>query len=114
MAITDPVGIKFANERIRPAADIGARGYSLAGGILGIWQAQDMASRVPNDPLNIVQDGSPDDGRTPISGEDVHAIIEFLTAYKALLETNASNGKRHIDNILKVSVNPTPQMPIGV
>lgn len=114
MPINDPVAVKFSNERVRVSADTLARGYSQAGGILGIWLNQDLATRIPNDPLNIIEDGSPADGRTPISGEDANMIMEALTAFKNLLEQNASNGKRHIDNILKVAVNPTPQAPVGV
>ncbi len=114
MPINDPVAVKFSNERIRVSADTLARGYSQAGGILGIWQNQGIGTRIPNDAANIIEDGSPADGRTPISGEDANAIIESLSAFKALLEQTASNGKRHIDNIMKVAVNPTPQAPIGI
>ena len=105
MAITDPVAIRFANERIRRAADALCRNITEAKGILQQWTVQGMASRFPDDGTQL-SDGSPADGRPPATGADVHRLIEALQAIVAAAESQASNGQTHGANALKIAPNP--------
>lgn len=102
MAVTDVEAVKFANERVRVAADKLAQAYYFAKLVRDEWFANDMASLFPGGG-GIVVDGSASDGRHPVTAEQVTNLItrcdELLTDYQA-----TSNAK--LNTILQVSVNP--------
>ena len=114
MAVTDKRAIDFSNQWLRTAADVLARGYSSGSGILSMWQIQQVAALIADDAAELLADGSPDDGRPPMSGADAHLVIEALQAFKAAFDATASNGQSHITNILRVSPNPTPRIQVNI
>ena len=105
MAVTDPVAIRFANERVRRAAEALYRNIAEAKGIIQQWLVQGMASRFPDDGTQLA-DGSPGDGRPPATGADVHRLIEALQAIVTAADAQASNGQTHAANALKIAPNP--------
>ena len=114
MAITDPVAIKFCNEKIRPAANLLAQLDTFAGAILNEWTALGGTALVPNTSA-VVQDGAaPDgltsaggDGRPVITGAKVNNIINRLTALRATASNSGlamgATGVR--DTVLQVANN---------
>jgi hypothetical protein len=100
--ITDKSAIVFANERVRPVADELARAYRDAKTILAFWQAKGMAAFFPNDATG-ADDGSASDGRTPITGADVNALVFECNAIVTRYEANSS---AILFSILKIAVNP--------
>jgi hypothetical protein len=49
-------------------------------------------TQFPNDPGEIIEDGSPDDGRPPISGADVHETMTQIIAYQSWMADAAFGG----------------------
>lgn len=85
-AITDPVAIRFANEKIRVAADMMAQNYWTAKSLLAEWNATGMSTRIPNT-ADTLTDGSAQDGRHPMTAAQATAVItraqEVITDYEA-------------------------------
>lgn len=98
--ISDATIIKFSNENIRTVADQIARTYYAARQAIDIWNTDVIT--IPND-TSIVNDGSPNDGRTSIAGQDVNSLLSLMQTYLALLE---NNNKAVLDLVLKISPNP--------
>lgn len=103
--ITDPVAIKFANERVRAFAEREAKLYYEAKQLVNDWDARSMAAvLVPGDATKL-DDGSFIDGRPHISADDCYAVIlrasELVTGLEA-------NNKATLTSILKVAVHPNP------
>ena len=106
--ITDQAAIDYANAEVRQIADLLIR---LAGAdavqtlIARIANAEtawsDVSSLFPDDPNEIVNDGSDHDGRTPISGADVQRWGEVITAFNNFHQVFTANR----DAILKIEVN---------
>lgn len=118
MPITSPVAIKFANEKVRRAADLLAQLDAFALTVINEWNALGGVALVPNTAGNIVRDGaSPNDdtgtggdGRPVIDGAKVNNIINRLTALRsATATTGLAMGVAGIrDTILQVAVNTVP------
>lgn len=89
MAITNPQAVKFCNEKIRPSADRYAQLYWVAKIILTEWNAAGMATLIPNT-ADVVEDGSPNDGRTPITGAMVNGFKNNLQLLVNDLEANSA------------------------
>jgi hypothetical protein len=68
------------------------------------WAAEGIASLVSNT-AEVVADGSAVDGRTQITGADVHAIKDRVVELIGLLE---ANGNEKLNQIVKVAVNALP------
>ena len=111
--INNPVAVKFSNERVRPAADTIARAYSAAKGILAMWSAQKMGTRI-TDTTDVIIDGAKQDGRLSISGADANRIIEALSTIVTALDGVASDGNTHITNALRVAVNPVAHINVNI
>ena len=115
-AITDPVAIKFANEKIRPIADCLAQLDNWANAIINEWTAISGTTLFPNT-TDIVQDGASingtnsvgGDGRPVITGAKVNNIITRLTALRsATATTGLAMGVAGVrDTVLQVAVNTT-------
>jgi hypothetical protein len=108
MPITDPNALRFANTRIRVAADLIAQLDTLAGVIISEWNAQSLGTLFTND-ANEVIDGAAQDGRPVITGAKVNNIINRLTSLRS---TSAGSGLAMgvagvRDTVLQVAVNPT-------
>jgi len=104
--ITDPQAIKFCDSRIRPGSDRLAQAYAMCKQILADWNGKNLAALIPNDAGAVVQDSSVTghDGRTPITGADVTAILGLCTTLVGLAEANAD---ANLNQIVKVAVNPS-------
>lgn len=99
--IEDPRAVKFANERIRPLADKVASMWMALQAVGAEFQAKGIADVVPDKPDEIVADGSDVDGRTPISGHDIHQMIALI----ADLVTMGNGDNSKIPTVLKCAVN---------
>lgn len=99
---TNPEAIRFCNERVRPLADALAQVYFLSRAVRAEWYANNLGALLPS--ADTVMDGSAQDGRHPITGNDAAGIItradEFITDYEA-------GGSAKLNTVLAVAVNPT-------
>lgn len=93
--IMDPAAATFCNENIRRMADwiVTLKNYSDGCNI-------NLPPSIINTP-DVIQDGSPADGRTPITGAQV---ITFLNALTAFFAQSVQSGK--FAQIQSVAVNP--------
>lgn len=99
--ITNPSAVKFCNERVRVLADQIARVHTTIGLLAAEWEAKGLGDLIPDDAKEIVEDGSSVDGRTPISGADVHQMLSLV---KDLLAMGSGPNTR-MPTVLKVAVN---------
>ena len=101
MANTNITAITFVNNKARPMADILAKHYYMCKDIVNTWNAQSMATNIPND-ATVISDGAATDGRNPVTNAMVTAIItraqEVIADYEA-----TSNAK--LNTVLGVAVN---------
>lgn len=114
MPITDPVAIKFSNEKVRVAADLIAQLDNFAATVINEWTALGGATLFPNT-TSVVQDSaSPNgtnstggDGRPSITGAMVNNIINRLTELRsASATTGLALGATGVRNtVLQVAVN---------
>lgn len=100
--ISDTQAIKFANEQIRPLADAMGASYKHMKTTLAFWDAKSVSSLFPND-ASLVIDGSASDGRTPIVGADVNALI---TIVRSLVGAMEANNNAALNQVIKIAVNP--------
>lgn len=101
MAVTNPEVVKFSNERSRPLADLVAGAFQAIMSYAQLWDAKGLGSIIPNDGT-VIADGSDVDGRTPITGADLHQL-------KALCVDLIGMGvgeNTKIPTVLKIAVNP--------
>jgi hypothetical protein len=99
--ITNPEAVRFANERSRPLADLVAGAFQAIQAYWQAWDAKALGDVIPDDE-SVVADGSETDGRTPITGHDLHQL-------KALCDDLVGMGlgeNTKIPIVLKVAVNP--------
>ena len=105
--ITSPVAIQFCNQKVRPICNYIASIDVTISSILNEWNAGGYSALFPNDATSVVQDTSvtpaPGDGRNPIDGANVQAVITFLQTVQTALAAN-SNADRNIVNICAVNV----------
>ncbi len=96
MPITNPVAIKFCNEKVRVAANLIAQLDNLALDIINEWTALGDTSFIPNDSQVVRDSASPTDdvgtngdGRKVITGAKVNSVKNRLAELRS---TNASSG----------------------
>ena len=99
--INNVQAVKFCNEKVRTAADRFAQLYWWAKIVSEEWVSQGIGSMFPNDD-SVVMDGSAIDGRTILTGADVHILAGNVVAFIADLE---ANGNLKLNQISKVAVN---------
>lgn len=113
-AITNPVAIKFCNEKIRVSADLLAQLDNFAQAVLNEWTALGTSTLIPNTTDVIVDgasvngvDGTGGDGRPVITGAKATNIINRLTAYRSATSTTglAMSVAGVRDTVLQVAVN---------
>jgi len=110
MAVDNPTAVRFANERVRVAADRMMQAYNFAKTVSSEWFSVEitpgttLSAGIPNDGGEEVLDGAQSDGRAVISGDDVHNVITRLSELVADLE---AGGNAKLNTLAKVSVNPT-------
>lgn len=99
--ITDPAAVRWSNERARPLADLVAGAFQGMVLYAQAWDSKGMGSLIPDD-NSVVDDGSAVDGRTPITGHDLHELRALVTDLVAM---GAGQNSR-MPTVLKASVNP--------
>jgi hypothetical protein len=115
-AITNPVAIRFSNERLRLAADLLSQLDNYAAAILNEWTALGGVALIPNT-TDVLQDtAAPNgidatggDGRPVVTGAKLNNIINRLTAYRSATATTglAMSVAGVRDTVLQVAVNTT-------
>lgn len=115
-AITNPVAIKFANEKVRIAADLLSQLDNFANTVLNEWTAIGGSTLFPNT-TDVLQDSAAPngidstggDGRPVITGAKVNNIINRLIALRsATATTGLAMGVAGVrDTVLQVAVNTT-------
>ena len=80
MANTNPQAVDFSNTRIRPMADLLFTCYLTAKSIVNQWNAQGVATVIPND-STVIADGAATDGRAQITDAQATAIITRSTEF---------------------------------
>ena len=99
--ITNPEAVRFSNEVIRPAADVAAQYYYFCKALIASYAAKGLDKEYTD--ADVVDDGSDKDGRHPITGFDVKAIVQLAADYVNDFETGV-NAK--LNSVLAVAVNP--------
>jgi hypothetical protein len=97
-----PQVVRFSNEDARKFADVLAGGYVRAKSYLAKWQ--NVASLTPDDDT-VIDDGSAQDGRTPITGHDLHRMAAIAIKVISMAETPNQDGSADISTISRVQVN---------
>jgi hypothetical protein len=97
MPITNPQGIAFSNDDIRPFARHARDHYYRAKLILSDWNARGMSAILTNS-SSVVADGADTDGRPVITGADANNIINRIAEYITLIEQPGV-----LDTIIKVT-----------
>lgn len=104
--ITDPSAVYFCNNWVRPGADKTMKFYFWCLALKEYYVANpNLATLIPADATAIVVDGSAQDGRTPIYGQDVQT---FLTNINGLITTVQASSNLILNNFAKISPNPLP------
>jgi hypothetical protein len=113
-AITSPVAVKFANDKIRVAADLLAQLDNFAATVTNEWTAISGTTLFPNTTDVVADSAAPNgvdatggDGRLVITGAKVNNIINRLTALRsATATTGLAMGVAGVrDTVLQVAVN---------
>jgi len=102
MAITNAQAVRFCNDKVRALADAAARYYYLADRFANEWSATNMGDLIPNDPNEVVNDGSDIDGRSRITGRDVNNLKGHADLMVADLKAN-NNLKLNILHRIEVN-----------
>ena len=100
--ITNPEAVRFANERLRVAADKLAQAYWFCKEVEREWYANNMGDIFPVADGPVV-DGSATDGRHPIGGNEAALLI---TRCSELVADYEAGGNAKLNTILAIAVNP--------
>ena len=113
-AITNPVAIRFSNEKIRRAADLIAQLDNFANTVINEWNAQGGVVLIPNT-TDVIQDSAAPngidsvggDGRSVITGAKCNNIINRLINLRSTSATSglAMGAAGVRDTVLQVAVN---------
>ena len=85
MAVTDPLAIKFVNERIRPVAETLRDLKIRLEELLAVWN-QGVGSLVPNSAGETIEDGREAEGVSRLTGQDVNLMVTRINAVLAPLK----------------------------
>jgi hypothetical protein len=116
VAITNPMAVKFSNEKVRVAADLIAQLDNFAASVLNEWTAIVGTTLFPNTTAVVQDSASPNgvdatggDGRPVITGAMVNNIINRLTEMRsASAAAGLAMGVAGVRNtVLQVAVNTT-------
>jgi hypothetical protein len=105
MAITTKQQVDFANDRLRNFADLADAAYAAASALLADWQVDGHGTKIPDDDKELFNDGSPQDGRSTLSGQQAHRLVQCLAGLKAMFDAD-QGGWTHIQLVKQVSVHP--------
>jgi len=106
--LTDAPSVNFCNNQIRPFCDVYGKAIQAAMLLDAQWNAKGLSVSIPNDAAVIIADGSQagalpqPDGRTSITGADVHNVM--LDAEALIANVQANQGLIQ-SQIVKPAVN---------
>lgn len=84
---SNPQVIKFANEKIRVAADQLYQAYYFAKQVLLEYNAGDIGTKIENAGAGeMLSDGSATDGRTRLTGGDIYNMVTALQEFVDYVE----------------------------
>jgi len=89
MANSNPQAVAFANQKIRPMADLLYSAYETARSVLQQWNSQSVSSVIPND-STVIADGAATDGRPPMTNAQATNIITRCTDIINWMEGSAA------------------------
>ena len=104
--ITNPIAVRFSNEKVRPMADLLGQTYHSAKVLIAEWNAFGGSALVPKT-ADVIDDGADFDGRFPVTANMINAIMDRLTDLVADFE---ATGGAKLNAILKVGVNTTTKL----
>jgi hypothetical protein len=117
MPITNPVAIKFSDEKLRVAADLLSQLDNFAAAVLAEWTALGGVALIPNTVGNVLRDsasptddlGTDGDGRPVVDGAKLNNIINRLTSLRSTAANSGlAMGVAGVrDTVLQVAVNTT-------
>lgn len=108
--ITDQNAVRFGNEQIRTFCDLTPKFYAiLKHHALLFSDTPGLSDLFPDDPAELVEDGSPADGRRPYSGTDVVMLEATIAGFVAQLE---ANDRALLKLALKIAPNPAVNISI--
>lgn len=99
---TTPQQKDIVNRKIRPLADRLGQLYNLTKALQAEAQAEGWVGLFPSS-AEVIEDGSDNDGRMPITFADVASFITDITTFISDMEAS-SNARRN--RALKIAVNP--------
>lgn len=103
MANTNAQAVAFANNRIRPMADLLYSAYLSAKKLNTEWNAQSVATVIPND-STIIADGAATDGRAPITDAQATAIVSRCQEMISWME-NGLVGSPFLGSVTNATLN---------
>lgn len=114
MANSNPQAVAFANQKIRPMADLLYTAYYTAKSVLAQWNAQNVAAVIPND-ATIIADGAATDGRAQITDAQATNVItrcqDLINWMEGANTIAAGNGSLAVLNtVALVQVNGKAQL----
>lgn len=109
--ITDPILVRFSNERARVAADALEQAYNTAERLIEEYAALEDEAVMPDSDEQIADGseasrGDQADGRTPVTGSDVRALLaiaERIVDWFGYVP--AEDGRSRIETVRHLSVN---------
>lgn len=100
MANTNSQAVRFCNERIRPFSDLGGALILRTNDLLKIVAAQNIGDLFLS--KEDISDGSDQDGRSPLTNDDIKQFLSGLDAIAAFWDGNSALR----DLLLRIAVNP--------
>lgn len=91
MAITNPEAIKFTNEVIRPLAERVRAIKAIIDDATVKWA--EVAGVIPNDALEMLEDGREAQGISRLSGKDIRDFVAVVGAVHAAMPNDAVISK---------------------
>ncbi len=102
MPNTSPQAVLVANAKIRPLSDAFGQLYNLTKSLQAQAAAENWPALFPAGAA-LIADGSDADGRTPITNDDVNAVIAIVATFITFMEQSSFANR---NAIFKVAVNP--------
>lgn len=99
---TNPQAILIANNKMRPTANRFGQLYGLLKVLAAEASAEGWLMLFPAD-VEILVDGSAQDGRTPITNSDCRAFVALADAYITFME---QGNQANLNLVMKIAVSP--------
>lgn len=94
MAITNPIAVKFSNEKVRVLADSFVTAYETAVAFKAEWDANTLGTLFTDSASEIVADNADQDGRYILSGQKANALYTAATSFITWCDTVVATKTR--------------------